>query len=74
MEEIRDIKGRLVCYCNSATGSLESAYKKQFIMVQMPLGGKIMFVRDGIATNIIRRTPSQFYVYSQLCEEVKMHS
>lgn len=69
MEEVRDIKGRLVCYCNSETGTLESAYKKQLIMVQMPPGGKIAFVRDGVATNIIRRTHSQFYVYSQLYKE-----
>lgn len=65
MEEVRDLHGHLICYCDGQTGELESAYKRQLIFATIPVGGKIAFVREGIATFIHRKTPSQFYVYSQ---------
>lgn len=65
MEEVRDIQGRLVCYCNGSTGELKSVYKRQSVYAMIPVGGSIAFVREGIVTHISRRTAHQFYVFSQ---------
>ena len=65
MEEIRDMEGRLVCYGDAFTGKLEIAYKKQQIFMLLPVGGQIVITREGVMTTIVRRTSSQFYVYSQ---------
>ena len=65
MEEIRDIEGRLICYCNAQNGIIENSYKKQVISIQVPVGGEVVIQRENVSTLIKRRTKTQFYVFSQ---------
>ena len=71
MEEVRDYRGRLVCYCNAQIGELETSYKRQSIFMSLPVSAKIVFVREGVATYIARKSATQFHVYSHPCADTQ---
>ncbi|EMW5510625.1 TPA: hypothetical protein ACMUBJ_000952 [Enterococcus faecalis] len=70
MEEIRDCKGRIACKGISTTGYIEVLYKKCKTSTFLNIGGTIQIERDGIITEITRRTNNEFLVDSYVLEKV----
>lgn len=61
---IKNCGDHIVCYADPETGELVSRYKKQTTRTTVPIGGSVMIARDGIVTEIIRVSTSEFKVNS----------
>lgn len=55
MEEVYDVTGHLICKYDSQSGMIESSYKRQKIKTVLPIGGTIVFERNGIVTEVTRQ-------------------
>lgn len=64
MKPIRDCKGRVVCVCNSADGTIEIKHKKLKTISKIPVGEAYTIERDGVKTVITRCCPSSLDVES----------
>lgn len=64
MEEIRDRLGRLLAYGDAVTGNIESEYRKQVTISHLPVGEKLVIIREGVLTTITRTTPNTLQIDS----------
>lgn len=55
MKEVYDLEGHLICKYDSRSGMIESSYKRQITKTVLPIGGTIVFERNGIVTEVIRK-------------------
>ena len=64
MEEVRDCRGKLVCYVDGQTGTVEYKDGKRTITGIFPVGGKAAFNTASAYTILERINPKTFYVTS----------
>jgi len=64
MEEVRDCRGKIVCFADGRTGIIEHKYGKKTITGYYPVGGKVAF-NTAYSYTVLERTDSEtFYVTS----------
>ncbi len=64
MDIIRDVDDHVICFADSDRGLIEHSIRKEMIRISLPVGGEVLFIKDGCYTVIRRNSSRGMYVFS----------